>query len=73
MVNVYIDVNHGDKSSNFITTRETQVDSVKINNLISFCALLANTIAAHRKNTLNKADCKNTAELIVKCIKEGLL
>lgn len=35
--------------------------------------LSANTIATHRKNILNKADCKNTTELIVKCIREGLL
>ncbi|MFO7674052.1 MAG: LuxR C-terminal-related transcriptional regulator, partial [Lutibacter sp.] len=31
------------------------------------------TIKTHRKNILKKSGCKNTAELIAKCIHEGII
>ncbi len=31
------------------------------------------TINTHKRNILKKSDCKNTAELIAKCVKEGVI
>jgi DNA-binding CsgD family transcriptional regulator len=35
--------------------------------------LSPHTVNTHKKNILYKADCKNTAELIAKCVKEGII
>lgn len=35
--------------------------------------LSPHTVNTHKKNILHKADCKNTAELITKCVKEGII
>ena len=36
-------------------------------------SIAANTVKNHRKNILQKADCRNTGQLITKCITDGLL
>ena len=33
----------------------------------------AHTIRTHRKNMLSKANCKNTTELVAKCLVEGVI
>lgn len=60
------------------TKREKEIITLISKGLSTECIakklyLSINTISTHRKNILNKANCKNTTELIVKCIKEGLV
>ncbi len=65
-------------SINLFTKREKEIISLlargfSTEDIAAALYLSVNTIGTHRKNILNKAVCKNTTELIVKCIKEGLL
>ncbi len=38
-----------------------------------FFNISPHTVSTHKKNILKKTDCKNIAELITKCIREGII
>lgn len=60
------------------TTREKQVlqEIAKGKSFVKIAAFLnlsPHTINTHKRNILKKSNCKNTAELITKCIREGII
>lgn len=67
-----------DEEKSLFTPREKEILSVLTKGKTTKqIALLLNishhTVSTHKKNILNKSNCKNTAQLITKCIREGII
>ena len=65
-------------SSDLFTRRERQIVQLLSQGLTSTeiadrLSIAANTVKNHRKNILQKANCRNVSQLITRCITEGLV
>ena len=61
-----------------LTKREIEIlllmaDGLSTKQLADKLCLSGNTVSNHRKNMLRKTECKNTAELINKAVKKGVI
>ncbi|RZK25124.1 MAG: response regulator transcription factor, partial [Flavobacterium sp.] len=80
----YLNINLKNASSllnasvNLFTKREVEIirllsDGLTSSKIADQLFIAHNTVTTHRKNILRKAKSKNLAELITKCITEGLI
>jgi DNA-binding CsgD family transcriptional regulator len=65
-------------SKNIFTTREKEIikkvsEGENFKDIASSLKLSPHTITTHKKNILKKSHCNNTAELMTKCIREGVI
>jgi DNA-binding CsgD family transcriptional regulator len=63
---------------NTFTQREIEIihqisNGKNFNEIAQYFYVSPHTINTHKKNILNKSGCKNTPELIAKCIREGII
>lgn len=63
---------------NLFTNREKEIikkisEGKNFNELAAYFFVSPHTINTHKRNILRKSTCKNTAELMTKCIREGVL
>jgi DNA-binding NarL/FixJ family response regulator len=63
---------------NFFTKREKEIvkkisEGLSFKEIASELNISPNTVTTHKKNILRKSECKNTAELITKAVREGII
>lgn len=63
---------------NIFSNREKEIifymsTGLDANEIAQKMYLSPHTVNTHKRNILHKSDCKNTAELIAKCVKEGII
>lgn len=63
---------------NILSVREKEIirkvaEGKSLNEIAELLFLSTHTVNTHKKNILRKSHCKNTSELIARCIREGIL
>jgi DNA-binding CsgD family transcriptional regulator len=64
--------------NNLFTVREHEIlillsKGMNVNEIADELFISPHTITTHKKNILRKSECNNTAELIARCIREGII
>jgi DNA-binding CsgD family transcriptional regulator len=67
-----------ENSSNLLTHREKEIirklsEGKNFNEIAELLYLSPHTINTHKRNILKKLGCKNTTELVARCIREGVI
>ena len=67
-----------ERSESIFSEREMEIirlmsEGLTSRDIAGKLSIAPNTVKNHRKNILQKADCRNTGQLITKCITDGLL
>jgi len=63
---------------NILSSREKEIikkiaEGKSLNEIADLLFLSTHTVNTHKKNILRKSHCKNTSELIARCIREGII
>lgn len=76
----YMDIKPSFNSNAFISFSEREIEIIKLisagntsTQIAENLIISTNTVKTHRKNINKKSNCKNTSELIRKCIAQGLI
>jgi DNA-binding CsgD family transcriptional regulator len=76
----YMDINISFNSNEFTSFSKREIEIIKLisagctsTQIAENLIISENTVKTHRKNINKKSDCKNTSELINKCITQGLI
>ncbi|WP_460219823.1 response regulator transcription factor [Psychroserpens sp. MEBiC05023] len=73
----YINLNEPKNQTRF-TKREMEIirkmsEGFDFNEIANLLHISPHTVRAHKRNILKKSGCKNSAELITKCVREGMI